>query len=131
MMQKKILIADDEKDIVELIGYNLEREGFSVYRAFDGGKAWETVNAERPDLVILDLMMPVMPGMEVCRRIRKQETTASLPIIMLTAKADPVDKILGLEVGADDYITKPFHIRELIARVHAVLRRSEWRSDGG
>jgi phosphate regulon transcriptional regulator PhoB len=124
-MQKKILVADDEKDIVELIAYNLEREGFAVSRATDGQKAWEMVNAEKPDLVILDLMMPELPGMEVCARIRRQEATASLPIIMLTAKSDPVDKILGLEIGADDYITKPFHVRELIARVRAVLRRSE------
>ena len=80
------------------------------------------VNAEKPDLVILDLMMPEIPGMEVCRMIRRQEATAALPIIMLTAKSDPVDKILGLEIGADDYITKPFHVRELIARVRAVLQ---------
>ncbi|MFH2076968.1 MAG: response regulator [Pseudomonadota bacterium] len=129
MTQKKILVADDEKDIVELVAFNLEREGFTVFRAYDGQKAWEMVNAEKPDLVILDLMMPEMPGMEVCRRIRRQETTASLPIIMLTAKSDPVDKILGLEIGADDYLTKPFHVRELIARVRAVLRRSERRND--
>jgi len=129
MTQKKILIADDEKDIVELIAYNLEREGFAVSKAYDGRKAWESVNAEKPDLVILDLMMPAMPGMEVCTRIRGQEATASLPIIMLTAKSDPVDKILGLEVGADDYLTKPFHVRELVARVRAVLRRSERRPD--
>ena len=83
------------------------------------------INAEKPDLVILDLMMPETSGMEVCRMIRRQEATAALPIIMLTAKSDPVDKILGLEIGADDYITKPFHVRELIARVRAVLRRSE------
>ena len=129
MTQKKILVADDEKDIVELVAFNLEREGFAVLRAYDGNKAWEMVNKEKPDLVILDLMMPEMPGMEVCKRIRRQETTASLPIIMLTAKSDPVDKILGLEIGADDYITKPFHVRELIARVRAVLRRSEQRTD--
>ena len=129
-MQKKILIADDEKDIVELVAFNLEREGFSVCRAYDGKQAWEMVNMEKPDLVILDLMMPEIPGMEVCKRIRRQETTSYLPIIMLTAKSDPVDKILGLEVGADDYITKPFHVRELIARVRAVLRRSEQRPDG-
>jgi len=128
--QKKILVADDEKDIVELIAYNLEREGFAVSRAYDGQKAWEMVNAEKPDLVILDLMMPELPGMEVCTRIRRQEATAALPIIMLTAKSDPLDKILGLEIGADDYITKPFHVRELIARVRAVLRRSEMRPDG-
>lgn len=125
MTLKKILIADDEKDIVELIAYNLEREGYAVVRAFDGKKAWEMINTEKPDLVILDLMMPEISGMEVCRMVRRQDTTASLPIIMLTAKSDSVDKILGLEVGADDYLTKPFHVRELIARIRAVLRRSE------
>ncbi len=125
MTQRKILIADDEKDIVELIAYNLEREGYAVVKAFDGQKAWEMINADKPDLIILDLMMPAISGMEVCRMIRRQTATASLPIIMLTAKSDSVDKILGLEVGADDYITKPFHIQELIARVRAVLRRSE------
>ncbi|MBU2026443.1 MAG: response regulator [Proteobacteria bacterium] len=129
MTRKKILIADDEKDIVELIAYNLEQEGFTVSKALDGRRAWELVNAEKPDLVILDLMMPAMPGMEVCRMIRRQDSTATLPIIMLTAKSDPVDKILGLEVGADDYLTKPFHVRELIARVRAVLRRSERKPD--
>jgi phosphate regulon transcriptional regulator PhoB len=129
MIKKKILVADDEKDIVELIAYNLEQEGFTVSKAFDGRKAWEMVQADKPDLVILDLMMPAMPGMEVCRMIRRQAETAAIPIIMLTAKSDPVDKILGLEIGADDYITKPFHIRELIARVRAVLRRSERKPD--
>ncbi len=129
MTQKKILVADDEKDIVELIAYNLEQEGFAVCKAFDGRQAWEMVRAEKPDLVILDLMMPEMPGMEVCRMIRRHAETAAIPIIMLTAKSDPVDKILGLEIGADDYITKPFHIRELIARVRAVLRRMERRPD--
>jgi len=129
MIKKKILVADDEKDIVELIAYNLEQEGFAVSKAFDGRKAWEMVNAEKPDLVILDLMMPAVPGMEVCRMIRRQAETAAMPIIMLTAKSDPVDKILGLEIGADDYITKPFHIRELIARVRAVLRRTERKRD--
>lgn len=125
-MQKKILVVDDEKDIVDLVAYNLEQEGgFSVIKAYDGKQAVERVNAEKPDLLILDLMMPGLPGMDVCRMIRRQESTASLPIIMLTAKSDPIDKILGLEVGADDYIAKPFHVRELIARVRAVLRRSE------
>lgn len=129
MTQKKILVADDEKDIVELVAFNLEREGFAVSRAYDGQKAWEMINAQKPDLVILDLMMPELSGMEVCARLRRQGTTASLPVIMLTAKSDPVDKILGLELGADDYITKPFHVRELIARVRAVLRRSEGRQE--
>lgn len=130
MMPKKILVADDEKDIVELISYNLEQEGFQVLKAYDGRQAWEKVNAERPDLLILDLMMPAIPGMEVCRMIRRQEATAGLPIIMLTAKSDPVDRILGLEVGADDYVPKPFHVRELVARVRAVLRRSEPAPEG-
>ncbi len=105
MMQKKILVADDEKDIVELVAFNLEREGFAVSRAYDGKKAWEMVNAEKPDLVILDLMMPELSGMEVCARLRRQESTISLPIIVLTDKSYPVVKILGLEIRADDYIT--------------------------
>ena len=130
MTQKKILVADDEKDIVELVAYNLEREGFSVFRASDGRRALESIRHDKPDLVILDLMMPEVSGMEVCRMIRSVPKTAGLPIIMLTAKSDPIDKILGLEIGADDYITKPFHVRELIARVRAVLRRSEQRPDG-
>jgi two-component system, OmpR family, alkaline phosphatase synthesis response regulator PhoP len=130
MTQKKILVADDEKDIVELVAYNLEREGFTVLRASDGRKALESIKHDKPDLVILDLMMPEVSGMEVCRMIRGVPETAGLPIIMLTAKSDPIDKILGLEIGADDYITKPFHVRELIARVRAVLRRSEQRPDG-
>jgi len=128
--QKRILVADDEKDIVDLIAYNLEREGFTVLKAFDGRRAWEMANAEKPDLLLLDLMMPGMPGIEVCRRIRGQAATAQLPIIMLTAKADPVDKVLGLEIGADDYITKPFHVQELIARIRAVLRRTERPAEG-
>jgi phosphate regulon transcriptional regulator PhoB len=130
MTKKKILVADDEKDIVELIAYNLEREGFAVLKACDGRRAWEMVNAEKPDLLLLDLMMPALPGTEVCRMIRRQPATAQLPVIMLTAKADPVDKVLGLEVGADDYITKPFHIQELVARVRAVLRRAERLPEG-
>ncbi len=125
MTRKKILIADDEKDIVELIAFNLEQEGFSAIKAFDGEKAWESIQKDKPDLVILDLMMPGISGMDVCRMIRKSAATAALPVIMLTAKSDAMDKILGLEVGADDYITKPFHVRELIARIRAVLRRSE------
>jgi phosphate regulon transcriptional regulator PhoB len=130
MTPKRILVADDERDIVELVAYNLEGEGFSVLKAPDGRKAWEMVRKEKPDLVILDLMMPELPGMEVCRMIRSHAETAAIPIIMLTAKSEPLDKILGLEIGADDYLTKPFHVRELVARVRAVLRRSERRPDG-
>ena len=128
-MPKKILIIDDEKDIVDLISYNLEKEGFATIKAYDGEDALKLVKAKRPDLIILDLMLPGMRGLEVCKFIRKNPETETLPIIMLTAKVDQVDKILGLEMGADDYITKPFNVRELIARIHAVMRRAEVRHD--
>jgi phosphate regulon transcriptional regulator PhoB len=127
MVKKKILIVDDEKDIVELISYNLEQEGFAVIKAYDGQMAWERVKTAKPDLVVLDLMIPGIHGLEVCKLIRRDAATETLPIIMLTAKSDQVDKILGLELGADDYITKPFNVRELIARIRAVLRRYEGR----
>jgi phosphate regulon transcriptional regulator PhoB len=127
--QKKILIVDDEKDIVELIAYNLEQEGFTVLRAYDGQAAWEAVKTEKPSLAVLDLMLPGISGLEVCKLIRRHRETESLPVIMVTAKSDQVDKILGLELGADDYMTKPFSVRELIARIRAVLRRSEGRKD--
>jgi phosphate regulon transcriptional regulator PhoB len=127
--QKKILIVDDEKDIVELIAYNLEQEGFTILRAYDGQAAWEAVRAGRPDMVVLDLMLPGMHGLEFCKLLRRHAETQQIPVIMLTAKSDQVDKILGLELGADDYMTKPFSVRELIARVRAVLRRSERRQD--
>ncbi len=129
MTRKTILIADDERDIVELIAYNLEREGFSVLKAYDGKRGWDRTRQSKPDLVLLDLMMPGTPGMDVCRAIRGHAETSAIPVIMLTAKAEPVDKILGLELGADDYITKPFHVRELIARVRAVLRRTKPRPE--
>ena len=125
MPAKKILVVDDEKDIVDLVAYNLEREGFTVVRAFDGQKAWDKVRAEKPDLVVLDLMLPGMSGLEICKRIRGDAMTRDLPVIMLTARTDPVDIVLGLELGADDYVTKPFGVRELVARVRAVLRRQE------
>ncbi len=125
MAQKKILVVDDEKDIVELISYNLEQKGFAVIKAYDGQMAWERVKTAKPDLVVLDLMIPGIHGLEVCKLIRRDAATETLPIIMLTAKSDQVDKILGLELGADDYITKPFNVRELIARIRAVLRRYE------
>jgi phosphate regulon transcriptional regulator PhoB len=120
---KKILVTDDEKDIVELISYNLEKEGFSVLKAYDGEAALRSVRLQKPDLIILDLMLPKMSGLDVCKAIRSNQETTSLPIIMLTAKADETDKIIGLEIGADDYLTKPFSIKELIARVRAILRR--------
>lgn len=119
----KILIVDDEKDIVELIAYNLEKEGFSTVKAFDGEAAVNILKKQKPDLMILDLMLPAMNGLDVCRAVRGNPETAGLPIIMLTAKSDEVDKIIGLEVGADDYVTKPFSVKELTARVRSILRR--------
>jgi phosphate regulon transcriptional regulator PhoB len=128
-MPKKILVVDDEKDIVDLISYNLEKEGFTTMRAYDGHNALEMVKTQKPDIVILDLMLPGIRGLEVCKFIRRNRETEELPIIMLTAKGDHVDRIIGFEMGADDYVTKPFDIRELIARVRAVLRRAEGRLD--
>lgn len=128
----KILIVDDEEDIVNLIAYNLEKEGYSTVKTFDGEAALKILQTQRPDLMILDLMLPKMSGLDVCRNIRRNPSTAALPIIMLTAKSDEIDKVTGLEIGADDYVTKPFSVRELIARVHSVLRRfkeSEKTSD--
>ena len=119
----KILIVDDEQDIVELISYNLGKEGFSTIKAYDGEAAIGLVRSGKPDLMILDLMLPKMNGLDVCKAIRRNPETANLPIIMLTAKANEVDKIIGLEIGADDYVTKPFSIQELIARVRTILRR--------
>ena len=119
----KILIVDDEKDIVELISYNLEKEGFSIFKACDGEAALHIIKTQKPDLVVLDLMLPKMNGLDVCRNVRRNADTAALPIIMLTAKSDEIDKVTGLEVGADDYVTKPFSVKELIARVRSILRR--------
>ena len=119
----KILIVDDEKDIVELISYNLEKEGFSIAKAYDGEAALHIIKTQKPDLVVLDLMLPKMNGLDVCRNVRRNPETAGLPIIMLTAKSDEIDKVTGLEVGADDYVTKPFSVKELTARVRSILRR--------
>ncbi len=120
MSSGTVLVVDDEKNIVQLAKMYLASEGYTVDSAFDGADALDKVKARRPDLVVLDLMMPKVDGWEVCRRLR-QET--DIPIIILTARGDDVDKILGLELGADDYVTKPFNPRELVARVKAVLRR--------
>lgn len=117
---KKILVVDDEKPISDIISFNLDKEGYEVHTAFDGEEAVEKFEAVAPDLILLDLMLPKMDGLEVCRQIRK---TSDVPIIMLTAKDSEIDKVLGLELGADDYITKPFSNRELVARVKANLRR--------
>jgi len=120
MDSKKILVVDDEKPISDIIKFNLVKEGYNVVCAFDGDEALKMVYQVNPDLVILDVMLPKLDGFQVCRKIRE---SFSMPIIMLTAKEEEVDKVLGLELGADDYITKPFGMRELIARVKANLRR--------
>ncbi|KAJ52839.1 two-component system alkaline phosphatase synthesis response regulator PhoP [Clostridium tetanomorphum] len=124
MAQEKILIVDDEEHIRELLKFNLESIGYNILCAEDGIKALKIVNEERPALILLDLMLPGMDGYDVCKEIRKSNNVSTTPIIMLTAKGEELDKVLGLELGADDYITKPFSVRELLARVKAVLRRT-------
>ncbi|MEW5932819.1 MAG: response regulator [Bacillota bacterium] len=119
-MAQKVLIVEDEKPIAELVRFNLEKEGFQVETCYDGQDALRRVQADPPHLVILDLMLPGLDGLAVCREIRK---TSQVPILMLTARADEVDRVVGLELGADDYVTKPFSPRELVARVRAILRR--------
>lgn len=119
-MDEKILVVDDEKNIVDIIAFNLKKEGYRVITAGDGQEAVYLTLSENPDLILLDVMMPKMDGYEACKRIREKCAT---PIIMLTARAEEVDKVLGLELGADDYVTKPFGVRELMARVKANLRR--------
>lgn len=128
MADKRIIIVDDEPDIVELVSYNLRKEGFTVSAAADGNEALRKIRHEELDLIILDLMLPGIPGMELCRMLRSDPKTAGIPIIMLTAKGEEVDRVLGLEIGADDYMTKPFSPRELVARVKAVMRRTSERS---
>jgi phosphate regulon transcriptional regulator PhoB len=123
-MSSRVLIVEDERDIRDLVVHHLKREGYQVSAASSGEEALRQVQAAPPDLVLLDLMMPAMDGLEVCRRLRQDPATAMLPIVMLTAKGDEVDRVLGLEIGADDYIVKPFSPKELLARVRAVLRRS-------
>lgn len=122
---KNILVIDDEADIVELVLYNLKKEGFSVDYAYDGEVALKKIKDNKYDLIILDLMLPKIHGFDICRIVRSSPDISNLPIIMLTAKGEEVDKVIGLEIGADDYITKPFSIRELIARTKAILRRTE------
>lgn len=121
-MEKKILVVDDEKPIADILQFNLKKEGYSVYCAYDGNEALQLVEEVQPDLILLDIMLPLRDGMEVCREVRKKY---EMPIIMLTAKDSEIDKVLGLELGADDYVTKPFSTRELIARVKANLRRHQ------
>ena len=123
-MTAKILVVEDEPDLLDLVVYNLRKEGYRALRAETGEKALELARDERPDLVLLDLMMPGVDGLEVCRRLRAGEATRDIPIIMVTARAEEGDAVVGLSVGADDYVKKPFGVRELLARVRTVLRRT-------
>ena len=125
MAVKKVLVVEDEPDIRKLVRYNLAQERFKVVEAEDGERALRAIQRERPDLIILDLMLPGLSGLELCRTLRERAETARLPILMLTAKAGEADRVVGLEMGADDYLTKPFSPRELVARVKAILRRTE------
>jgi two-component system alkaline phosphatase synthesis response regulator PhoP len=124
---KKILVVDDEPDIVDLVSRQLHKEGFRVLAGADADDALRLARLERPDLIILDLMLPGMDGLSVCRILKEDPRTRTIPIIMLTAKAEDNDRIVGLEMGADDYVTKPFNLKEVTARVKSVLRRTEGR----
>ncbi len=123
MAQATILVVEDEEDILELVAFNLGQAGFRVLKAADGVEGLHLAQRERPDMVILDLMLPKMDGKEVCRRLRQAEETRRIPVLMLTARAEEMDRIIGFEIGADDYMTKPFSARELVLRVQAILRR--------
>ncbi len=125
MTKRRILVVDDEEDIQELVRYNLERDGFDVTCVDSGPTALEAVAVAPPDLIVLDLMLPVIDGLEVCRRLKQNDKTAGIPIVMVTAKVEDADIVSGLELGADDYITKPFSPRVLIARIRAVFRRQQ------
>lgn len=125
MAGEKILVVDDEEHIVQLITFNLEKNGYKVISANNGVDGLKMAKNELPQLVLLDLMLPELDGYDVCREIRRDNSISNMPVIMITAKSEELDKILGLELGADDYITKPFSVRELVARVKAVLRRTK------
>jgi two-component system alkaline phosphatase synthesis response regulator PhoP len=128
---KRVFIIEDQKDIVRIVKYNLEREGFKVTSASDGNIGLAELSKSLPDLLILDLMLPTLPGLEVCKKIRLDQKLNRLPILILTARGDEADRVLGLELGADDYVTKPFSPRELVARVKALLRRAPLPGEPG
>jgi DNA-binding response OmpR family regulator len=131
MSKPTVLVVEDDPDIVEVLVYNLRREGYVVDSVGDGERGLALALSRKPDIVLLDLMLPGMDGMEVCRRLRAKEDGADVPVIMLTAKGEETDVVLGLEMGADDYVTKPFSPREVLARVRALLRRKERERKGG
>jgi two-component system, OmpR family, phosphate regulon response regulator PhoB len=121
---KTILVIEDERDLADMISFNLEKEGFKVLVAADGIIGLEMARSQKPDLILLDLMLPGMPGTEICKALKGSDKTSRIPVIMVTARGEEIDRVVGFEVGADDYVSKPFSIRELILRVKAVLRRS-------
>jgi two-component system, OmpR family, phosphate regulon response regulator PhoB len=125
---KKVLIIEDEKDLAELLAFNLEKEGYAATCVYDGKLGIERASVDLPDLILLDLMLPGLLGTEVCKALRKDQRTARIPIIMITAKGDEIDRVVGFEVGADDYIVKPFSMREVALRIKAVMRRFEQES---
>lgn len=131
VMEGRIAVVEDETAIAEVLEYNLAREGFEIRVHTRGDEAWEALRQDPPDLVLLDLMLPGLDGLEVARRLRREEATAAVPIVMLTAKSEDVDRVVGLELGADDYIAKPFNPREMVLRVKAVLRRARGEEKGG
>src|SRR2546421_8046 len=124
-MQPRVLIVEDEAPLVTMLRYNLEREGFAVDAAADGEEALLRITERPPDAVLLDLMLPLVSGLEICRRLRRSASTRSLPIIMLTARGEESDRVRGLDSGADDYVVKPFSPSELVARLRAVIRRTQ------
>jgi DNA-binding response OmpR family regulator len=131
MKHERIIVIEDEPDILEVIEYNLVRDGYKVLTSRDGEQGLHKVRKEAPDLVVLDIMLPGMDGIEVCRRLKTDPLTSSIPVVMVTAKTDETDVVLGLGVGADDYIRKPFSPKELVARVKAVLRRGKLKDEQG
>jgi len=129
--REKIVVIEDEADILEVLQYNLKREGYMVVASRDGEAGLDSIRRENPDLVLLDLMLPGLDGLEVCKRLQSDPTTAAVPVIMVTAKGEESDVVSGLQIGADDYVTKPFSPKELLARVKAVLRRGPLREQRG
>jgi two-component system, OmpR family, phosphate regulon response regulator PhoB len=126
---KRILIIEDERDVVDLLTFNLRKAGFTVSTETDGGAGLQKARSEKPAFIILDLMLPKMPGLEVCKVLKSDPATRQIPIMMLTAKAEEIDRIVGLEFGADDYVTKPFSPREVVLRIGAIMRRSDTKQD--
>src|SRR5262245_48131370 len=124
-MANRVLIVEDERDLSRVVAYNFQKEGFDVVVAFTGDQALRAVKEERFDLVLLDLMLPDISGIEVCKKLKGSSPTAQIPVVMVTAKGEEVDRIVGFELGADDYVVKPFSVRELILRVRSILRRAD------